>query len=99
MDQGVVALFPARPGEVTLLNIVPSLDGYRMGVLYGKALETDMLFPGNPLKVQFKTDYQAILGWIAQHGLGHHWMAAYGDLRQPLQDFSSFVGCPLLCLE
>jgi L-fucose isomerase-like protein len=45
MDRGVVALFPARPGEVTLLNIVPSLDGYHMGVLYGQALETDMLFP------------------------------------------------------
>ncbi len=99
MDRGVVALFPARPGPVTLLNIVPTLGGYRMGVLYGQAMETEMIFPGNPLKVTFVTDYRDILTWIAENGLGHHWMAAYGDLRQSLADLANLVGCDLLNLE
>ena len=99
MDQGVVALFTARPGPVTLLNIVATIDGYRMGMLFGEAKETDMVFPGNPLKVTFATGYRNILAWIAENGLGHHWMAAYGDLRQPLADLAGLVGCEILSLE
>ena len=93
MHQGVCCLFVARPGPVTLLNIVPTVGGYRMGALFGEAVETDMVFPGNPLRVQFATDYREILTWVAAEGLGHHWMAAYGDLRRPLSDFATMVGC------
>lgn len=93
MDCGLCCLFLPRPGPVTLLNIVPTLDGYRMGAMVGEAVETDMVFPGNPLRVRFESDYSDILAWIADEGLGHHWMAAYGDLRQPLGDLATMVGC------
>jgi L-fucose isomerase-like protein len=93
MHQGVCCLFVSRPGPVTLLNIVPTVSGYRMGALFGEGVETDMVFPGNPLRVRFATDYRDILAWIAAEGLGHHWMAAYGDLRRPLGDFARMVGC------
>jgi L-fucose isomerase-like protein len=92
MNCGVCALFVARPGPVTLLNLVPTLGGYRMGVIAGEALETDMVFPGNPLRVQVRPDYRDVLAWIADEGLGHHWMAAYGDLRRPLADLARIVG-------
>ena len=93
MDQGLCCLFPAKPGPVTLVNIVPTLDGYKMGVLFGEALRTEMVFPGNPLKVRFESDYRGVLSWIAEEGLGHHWMAAYGDFREELTDFAGMVGC------
>jgi len=93
MDQGLCCLFPARPGPVTLLNLVPTLSTYRMGVLFGEALRTEMVFPGNPLKVRFESDWEEVLAWIAEEGLGHHWMAVYGDLREPLADFADLVGC------
>jgi L-fucose isomerase-like protein len=96
MERGLCCLFPARPGPVTLLNIVPGLGGYRMAALHGEAVPTDMVFPGNPLRVRFREDYRAILGWIAGEGLGHHWMAAYGDLRQPLADLAGMVGCEMV---
>ena len=66
-----------------------------MGVLFGEAVRTGMIFPGNPLKVRFKSDYKDVLSWIAKEGLGHHWMAAYGDLREQLDDFTGMVGCGL----
>jgi len=94
MERGLCCLFPSRPGPVTLLNIVPTLDGHRLGAMYGLALETDMVFPGNPLRVQFEPSYRAILDWIIAEGLGHHWMAAYGDLRQPLNDLAGMLGLP-----
>jgi len=93
MDKGLCCLFTAKPGTVTLLNIIPTLDGYEIGVITGKALETDMVFPGNPLKVRFKSDYKDILAWIADEGLGHHWMAAYGIYSQELSYIASLVGC------
>jgi len=98
MDRGVCSLFPAKPGSVTLVNIVASMSGYRMAVLYGEAIETGMIFPGNPLKVRFQSDYRDILAWIAREGLGHHWMAGYGDVRVPLADLSQMVGCEWLSM-
>ena len=98
MNCGLCTLFPARPGPVTLVNIVAERDGYRMGTLFGEAIETDMVFPGNPLRVRFGTDYRQILSWIAEEGLGHHWMAAYGDLRPELGHLAVMTGCEWLSL-
>jgi len=99
MNQGLCCLFTARPGPCTLINLVPTLGGYRMGVLYGEAVETTMVFPGNPLEVCFKSDYRDILAWVVDNGLGHHWMAAYGDQRQSLGDLTAMVGCESLGME
>jgi L-arabinose isomerase len=96
MERGCCVRFPARAGPVTLVNSVPTLSGYRLAVLYGQAVETEMLFPGNPLCVRFQSDYQTLLAWIAAEGLGHHWMAAYGDLRRPLRDLCALAGCAWL---
>lgn len=96
MNSGVCALFPARPGPVTLVNLVATQGGYRLGMLTGEAIPTEMVFPGNPLRVRFRSDYRDILEWIVREGLGHHWMGAYGDLRRPLADLMAMVGCELV---
>ena len=95
MDQGLCCLFPAGPGPVTLINIVPTLGSYKMGILFGEALRTEMVFPGNPLKVRFESGWRDVLAWIAEEGLGHHWMAAYGDWKESLGDLAGMVGCEL----
>ena len=95
MDRGLCCLFAAKPGTVTLVNIIPTMDSYEIGVMEGLAVETDMVFPGNPLKVRFKSDYKEILSWVSDEGLGHHWMVAYGSLKQELTDFADIVGCKL----
>jgi L-fucose isomerase-like protein len=98
MNCGLCTLFTARPGPVTLVNIVATMDGYRMAVLFGEAIETEMVFPGNPLSVRFATEYRRILSWIAEEGLGHHWMGAYGDLRPALSNLAAMTGCDWLTL-
>ncbi|NLS79910.1 MAG: hypothetical protein GXY76_21930 [Chloroflexi bacterium] len=95
MDRGLCCLFPGRPGPITLLNLAPTLDGYRLGLLHGEVMPTEMVFPGNPLRVRFQAGYRDILAWIIDEGLGHHWMAAYGDWRRPLADLAGMVGVPL----
>jgi len=95
MDQGLCCIFPAKPGPVTLINIVPTMDGYQMALLLGTAVETDMIFPGNPLRVRFGAPYQDILRWIVEEGIGHHWIAAYGDWSAELSHLMDMVGCVL----
>ena len=96
MHRGVSCLFPARPGEVTLVNLVAGTGGYLFGVLHGEALSTQMVFPGNPLKVRFGSPYERIVEWVVQQGLGHHWMAAYGDHRAELRFLARLCGCRLV---
>ncbi len=95
MDNGVCCLFPAKPGHVTMINIVPTTGGYKMGILEGDAVETEMVFPGNPIKVKLDQDYRDILSWIIDEGLGHHWMIAYGSFKNELADLATMVGCEL----
>jgi len=99
MDRGLCCLFTAKPGPVTLVNIVPTMNDYKMGVMSGNALETEMVFPGNPLKVRFDAEIQEILDWIEDEGLGHHWMAAYGDFRNQLTNFAKMIDCQLTLIE
>jgi len=96
MDSGLCCMFTARPGDVTLLNIIPTSGGYKMAVIEGKAIETDMVFPGNPLKVQFKSNYRHILSWIAEEGLGHHWMAGYGLFEREIDELAKMIGCEIV---
>jgi len=97
----VCALFPARPGPVTLLNLIPCGDGYQAAVLEGEAVATKMVFPGNPLRVRFSCPTPAILDWIHQEGIGHHWMAGYGRVAEEIRQWAGMsggtlrlVGCP-----
>jgi L-fucose isomerase-like protein len=92
MDRGVCVLFPARPGPVTLVNLVGRRDTYRLTLLRGEAVETGMLFPGNPLRVRFETGIHDLLAFIAEEGIGHHWMAGYGEVRPELVQFCRWVG-------
>ena len=88
MDRGACALFPSRPGPVTLVNLIPREQRYQMAVLTGQAVTTEMVFPGNPLRVRFRPNIVDLIDWIHEEGIGHHWMAGYGHLSAELRAWS-----------
>jgi L-fucose isomerase-like protein len=94
MNEGACVLFPGRPGPVTLVNLVGRRGTYRMGVGFGHATTTGMVFAGNPTKVMLDGGVQRHLDIVAREGLGHHWMIGYGDVRDPLAEFCAVVGVP-----
>jgi L-fucose isomerase-like protein len=96
---GVCSLFTARPGPVTLLNLLPSVAGYQMAVMEGEALHTEMVFPGNPLRVKFAPPVAHIIDWIHAEGIGHHWMAGYGHVGGELQALAHIIGPGLRYLQ
>jgi L-arabinose isomerase len=93
---GVCVLFPGRPGPVTMVNLVGRRGTYRMCAIAGEAVETPMVFPGNPLRVRCPLDVRDLLRVIADHGLGHHWMVGYGDSRAELRELAVLAGISYL---
>ncbi|MHB0947042.1 MAG: hypothetical protein ACYC3B_07710 [Sedimentisphaerales bacterium] len=92
MEQGVCALFPSKPGIVTLLSVLPHGDSYQIAMLLGEAVSTEMVFPGNPLRVRFERAASEIIDWIHKEGIGHHWVAGYGDVTSEIEDWVSING-------
>jgi len=91
-NQGVCSLFPARPGPVTLISLLPRAAGYQMAIMEGEAISTDRVFPGNPLRVKFSQPVEQVIAWIFREGIGHHWVAGYGHVGHVLQDMTDIIG-------
>jgi len=98
MDRGVCSLFPAKPGPVTLVSLLPKGDGYQLALLEGEALSTTMVFPGNPLRVRFLQPTGEIINWIFAEGIGHHWMAGYGHVAGEIRQWADLCGNALRLL-
>ena len=99
MGQGVCALFPAKPGPVTLVSLLPCGEGYQCALLEGEALPTEMVFPGNPLRVRFPSPIRQLIEWIHAEGVGHHWMAGYGHVGDEIRLWASIAGKTLRLVE
>ena len=99
MDRGVCARFPAKPGPVTLVNLDPRPDGYRCAVLEGDAVRTDMVFPGNPVRVKFQEKTSDIIQWIFDEGIAHHWMIGYGHFRDDIRNWGKITGSAITVVE
>jgi L-arabinose isomerase len=99
MGQGVVSLYPARPGEVTMANLCGKMDSYRLTYTVGRAVEAEMVFPGIPVKVELGCSIKSFLERTADFGTGHHWMIVYGDMSRQLEYFCSMTGLDVLRIE
>ena len=99
MDQGVCALFTSKTGPVTLLNLMPLGDGYQVAVLEGEAVSTEMVFPGNPLRVRLPHAMPDVLDWIHNEGIGHHWAAGYGHVGAEVRVWAGMVGSAVRLVE
>ncbi len=91
-NKGICVLFPAKPGKVILVNLVGRKGTYRMCILEGEAVRTEMVFAGNPVKVKFPIPVNEFLEIVAENGFGHHWMIGYGSVKKELEDFCRLVG-------
>ncbi|MHA1436104.1 MAG: hypothetical protein ACTSPD_00880 [Promethearchaeota archaeon] len=84
-NKGLCVLFPSKSGKVTLANLVGRKGTYRMGVIRGEAIETTMVFPGNPIRIKIPISIDKFLKNIEKNGLGHHWIVAYGHYVKELE--------------
>jgi L-fucose isomerase-like protein len=99
MDRGVNAIFPSKPGPVTLVNLTRWKEGYRLALMEGEAVPTEMVFRGNPLRIRFSCPTDRLIDWIFTEGIGHHWMACYGHVAEPLRHWAKLAGPALDYVE
>ncbi len=95
-NKGTCVLFPSQTGKVTMANLVGRKGTYRMGVLEGVALETELIFPGNPIKVRLPVSIPDFLNIVEEAGLGHHWIIARGTHGSKLMRLASLLGIDLI---
>jgi L-fucose isomerase-like protein len=95
MDTGVTVQYPGRPGRVTGINLVGPSGDYRLGLFGGDAVPTELVFPGNPVKVRLDVPVPDFLEEVAEAGLGHHWMIGEGDATLALLEFGRLTGIPV----
>ncbi len=91
-NEGLCVLFPGRPGKVTLVNLVGRKGTYRMSIVKGEAVRTELVFPGNPVKVVLPVSVDEFLETVAREGIGHHWMVGYGDVSSELVQLGQLLG-------
>ena len=99
MGGGVCALFPARPGPVTLVSLIPYREGYQCALLEGEAVSTEMVFPGNPVRVRFEQPTDRLIAWIFEQGIGHHWVVGYGHVAAEIRQWARLCGAGLRLVE
>jgi len=99
MGQGVVSLYPARSGEVTMANLCGKIDSYRLTYTVGRAVEAEMVFPGIPVKVELPCSIKSFLERTADFGTGHHWMIGYGDISKQLEYVCRMIGVDVMRIE
>jgi L-fucose isomerase-like protein len=81
---GVCVTFPAKPGRVTIANLIGRKGTYRLGIVTGEAVKTKLVFPGNPIRIRLPFPNDIFLSLIDDGGFGHHWVVAYGDIAEEL---------------
>jgi len=91
-NSGVCIRYAAKPGPVTYVNLVGRKGNYRLCAIEGEAVMTDMVFEGNPLRFELRSPLKKVWEAAGRHGLGHHWMTAYGHVTAALVEFCQLAG-------
>ena len=91
-NDGVCIRYTAKPGPVSFVNLVGRRGNYRMCAFEGEAVQTGMVFEGNPLKLVMKSPFRTIWRDVAEGGFGHHWMTVYAHVVPELAEFCKLVG-------
>jgi L-fucose isomerase-like protein len=99
MGQGVVSLYRARCGEVTMANLCGKKGTYRLTYATAQAVEAEIVFPGIPVKVELPCSTKSFLEQTADFGTGHHWMIAYGDMSEQLHYVCKMLGIEMLRIQ
>lgn len=91
-ERGACMRFPAKAGPIAFVNLVGRRGTYRMCTVEGEAVETGMVFEGNPAKIKLKIPVADFLEIISEEGFGHHWMMGYTHAIKELRYFCRISG-------
>jgi L-arabinose isomerase len=83
-NDGACVMFPCRGGPVTMVNLVGRTGSFRAWIITGMAIETKLVFPGNPIMIKLDLPVSEFLSIADKKGFGHHWLVGYGTSYVPV---------------
>jgi L-arabinose isomerase len=90
---GVWMEFIGKPGKVTILNFICTLDSFQMTILNGESLGGEPRFDGYPhYQIRLEPDLQDFLKINSLNGTSHHWVVVNGDVKEELSLLADMLG-------
>ncbi len=90
---GVWMEFIGKPGRVTILNFICTLDNFQMTILSGESLGGEPRFDGYPhYQIRLEPDLKTFLYSNSVNGTSHHWAVVNGDVKEELSYLSDMLG-------
>ncbi|MCL5072973.1 MAG: hypothetical protein M1308_19105 [Actinobacteria bacterium] len=82
---GVWMEFIGKPGRVTILNLICTLDSFQFTILGGQSLGGKVRLDGYPhYHVKIDPEINNFLVSNAENGVSHHWAIVNGDVKDEL---------------
>jgi L-fucose isomerase-like protein len=94
--KGVTADFVLKEGALSLLRIDSAGREIRLFYQEGEAMPMEKKLKGTYARVKFHEGVAAVLNRVIEHGIAHHFSAAYGLYRRPLEILARLKGWPLI---
>lgn len=88
---GVTAMFPLKPGRVTLSRLSYSQGKYRLLLTKGEVMDSELLFQGNTAEIRPDSGAAKLLDSIIYGGFEHHMVMAYGDVQNELEHWAKLI--------
>jgi L-fucose isomerase-like protein len=95
-SRGAHYQFITRPGQVTLLQLRGTPQGWQALLVAGEALDGPPRLEGYPhAAVRLDPPIDTFVRRVAQAGSTQHWIMAYGDVRSEVQALCELSSIPL----
>lgn len=90
---GVWMEFIGKPGKVTIVNFICTIDNFQMTVLNGESLGGNVRFDGYPhYAVKIEPKLIDFLNSCSLNGTSHHWAIVNGDVKEELSYLADMLG-------
>ena len=97
---GVWMEFIGKPGRVTLLNLICTLDSFQFTILGGESLGGKLRIDGYPhYYIRINPDMTEFLKSCAANGVSHHWAVVNGNVSEEIGYLADMLGVESFLIE
>ena len=91
--EGAWMFFMAKPGRVTMLNLVCDEDSFKMVIAGGEALDGPEKLEGFPhIHIKLDVPVERFFSEAAKTGVTHHWAIVHADIIGKVEKLADIVG-------
>ncbi len=94
--QGTAFHGPLKQGKVTASRFCNIRGEYKLLVIRGEAIPTDMYTPGSMVNVKTKTPAKDIMYGIIENGVPHHYSIVWEDIADTLIMLANIMGIEVI---